>query len=194
MGEYSAEEERDLYNGTISRPPNNIDVISFRLDTTSLINDIIYDIMGYQKKEVVDQQNNRYSAYYKSSMSKMNAEGIGFVRSWLNGLLNHHMSQANFHIDAGGFSDEYEDVIEGSSKDFLSILYVNLGQFGIYDPADANALSQQIYWPVKTFLTRAKGDKERQSLNTVAKVVSTSSSVSRPFQENKGLLGGIMKS
>lgn len=162
----TAKENNEFYNST-NEGYNVVGVISLRLDTSTMLNDIESFLkgtktIGYEEKDGVLRP-----VYATAGQPKMNDLGIQSVMSWLTSLLSPHTVQGNFPT-----MDDLDDYLIRLETDFFGYLMKNRHNFNI-SMDELDGIVDMFINTAEPFFTRLIQNKERESYaNTIRSVES----------------------
>lgn len=177
--------EDEGLSATYSQPVIDSNIINIRLNMSELLNDIQSTITGVVIEYYEDEDGELKRKSVRTSPPTMNEIGCVKVMRWLKNVFNTAVVQGNFHVDKTGKSEEYERWVINFQKNLGHYLMINMYYFEL-DIDEYEGLIDSIMTAVEPFMTRLKGNKERESYSSTMQHIENT----KTTQESRGM-GGI---
>lgn len=178
--------ENEGLSATYSQPVIDSNIINIRLNMSELLNEIQTTITGVAFEYLENEKTGEViKKEIRVAPSIMNEIGCIRVMRWLKNVFNTAVVQGNFHVDKTGISEEYERWVINFQKNLGHYLMINLHYFEL-DIDEYEGLIDSIMCSVEPFMTRLKGNKERESYSSTMQHIENT----KTTQESKGF-GGV---
>lgn len=162
-------EEREDTNRIASYVSNqDSNFLQYRLNTDPLIQQVEVALSGKIVNYMVNPQTGEVAEQIKIlSQPKVNEEGFTAIVNYVRAHINNQTVQGNMD------TDEYNNFIADVREDFSMIIMINMYKWEIKN-SDYEYIVDTILDVIKLFLSRTKGNKERESYNKMVEQTSTS--------------------
>lgn len=168
---------------------NSSSALQIRLDMRDEVRNFQTYLLGQETIMDVDERTGEpIEKIIQIGEPLVNALGYQCMMGWIHSIINKHTIMGNF-ID----EDWYGNYMSDLHKDVLCDLVVNRKAYGI-DQRKLQPILHKYMMSVRLMLTRPIGDKERNGMNNVTKVVENTNTNTMPKNGFMGMmLGGGKK-
>lgn len=167
------EEQAQRINETFSNNDGyaNSTALKLRLDTDPVLNRIEMNLRGIQHKIVINKAGEPQEKFEVDGESMANDIGVQNIMGMVRSMVNSQVVQGNFE------EEEYGLYLCRQRKALVTDMMINLHRYDI-DIQNYNGIIAMIFQVVEPFISRTKGNKERESYaNTIVSHESSNNSV-----------------
>lgn len=152
----NSENQQSNYNQSSTQGYDNANVISLRLDTSTVVSQI--ETFLRAERESIDVKTGTITKI-RQGLPLANDEGIAGILNSITMIINPQVVQGNFTIE------QYQDYISGLRKSMARDLFVNRVVWGINEKK-YGYIVDNIMNLVKPFMSRLIDNKERDSYSS----------------------------